>query len=40
MLVDMYTGFPGSGVDAVHPLKSGYDHMAGVWYAAIGKLLR
>lgn len=41
LLVDMYTGFPMDGLgDIVHPNKTGYDWMAGVWYKAIGPLLR
>jgi hypothetical protein len=41
LLVDMYTAFPADGLsDFVHPNKTGYDWMAGVWYKAIGPLLR
>jgi lysophospholipase L1-like esterase len=40
MLVDMHTGFPTSLLgDGVHPNQTGYERMAGVWYAAIGGLL-
>ena len=41
MMVDMYSGFPPDGLnDVVHPNAAGYRYMAGVWYAAIGPLLR
>jgi lysophospholipase L1-like esterase len=40
VLVDQFTGFPTSELgDGVHPNQQGYERMAGVWYAAIGKLL-
>jgi hypothetical protein len=40
-LVDMYGGFPADGLsDVVHPNAVGFGHMARVWYAAIGNLLR
>jgi hypothetical protein len=41
MLVDMYNGFPMQTLeDGIHPNAAGYAYMAGVWYAAIGNLLR
>jgi lysophospholipase L1-like esterase len=40
VLVDMHTGFPESELaDMIHPNMTGYNRMAGVWYAAIGPLL-
>jgi hypothetical protein len=40
MMVDMYTGFPASGLnDVVHPNAAGYRYLAGVWYTAVGSLL-
>ena len=39
--VDQFTGFPTSELgDGVHPNQKGYERMAGVWYGAIGDLLR
>jgi lysophospholipase L1-like esterase len=41
MLVDLNTGFQSSmlSTDGVHPNKSGYDFMGGVWYGAISSIL-
>ena len=41
ILVDQFTGFPTAELgDGVHPNQQGYERMAGVWYDAIGRLLR
>jgi lysophospholipase L1-like esterase len=42
VLVDQHSGFPASdlNMDGVHPNDSGYRRMAGVWYSAVGPLLR
>jgi lysophospholipase L1-like esterase len=42
VLVDQNTGFASTdlGSDGVHPNVTGYQKMAGVWYAAISALLR
>ena len=40
VLVDMHTGFPVSELaDGIHPNQTGYNRMAGIWYAAISPLL-
>jgi lysophospholipase L1-like esterase len=41
ILVDQFTGFPGSGLenDNVHPNEQGYARMAEVWYGAISTYL-
>ncbi len=41
VLVDQHTSFPTSDLaDGTHPNSAGYARMAGVWYSAIGSLLR
>jgi lysophospholipase L1-like esterase len=41
VLVDQFSGFPASELaDGIHPNDAGYRRMAGVWYSAVGPLLR
>ena len=39
IIVDLWTGFPSSGMDAVHPYMSGYNWMGDKFYESVSSLL-